>query len=76
MAAATKTKETGLGISGVEVTTLDRINTGILQVSIGLVVMMSGLAGIWGLATLVSAIAKSGGLAGLARGFMTAVTGQ
>jgi len=78
MAAAAKAKnrENGLAIGGVEVTTLDRINTAILQVSIGTVVMFTGLAGVWGLASLVSAIAKSGGITGLAKGFIAAVTGQ
>ena len=75
-AAKAKTKENGLAIGGVEVTTLDRINTAILQVSVGAVVMLSGLAGVWGLASLVSAIARSGGVSGLAKGWMTAITGQ
>ncbi|MDH3359395.1 MAG: hypothetical protein OEL55_00865 [Desulfobulbaceae bacterium] len=76
MTAATKKKENNLAIGAVDLTALDRVNTAILQVSVGLVVMLTGLAGIWGLASLVSAMAQSGGLGGMVKGFMTAISGQ
>lgn len=76
MAAATKAKEKGIGIGGVEETALERINTGIVQVGSGLVIMMVGLVGLWGVATLISAVARSGGALSMARSWLTAVTGM
>jgi len=76
MAATTKKKENNLAIGAVDATALQRINTGIQQVCVGLTVMMAGLAGIWGLATLINAMAMNGGLNGLLKGLMTAITGQ
>lgn len=74
MAAAAKAKERG--ISGVQETTLERINTGIVQVGSGLVIMMVGLVGLWGVAALISAIAQSGGILAMAGSWLTAVTGM
>ena len=75
MSATTKKKENTLAITAVDVTALDRINTAIQQVSVGLAVMMTGLAGIWGAASLISAMAQNGGLSGMIKGFMAAITG-
>lgn len=73
MSAAVKKKENSMAVGTVDVTALDRVNTGILQVSVGLVVMMTGLAGIWGAASLISAMAQNGGLRGMVKGFMAAI---
>ena len=75
MTATAKKKENNLAIGAVDVTALDRVNTAILQVSVGLVVMLTGLAGIWGAASLISAMAQNGGISGMIKGFMTAITG-
>ena len=76
MSATTKRKENNLAVGAVDATALHKINTGIQQVCIGLAVMMTGLAGIWGVATLISAMAQNGGMAGMIKGFLTAITGQ
>ena len=76
MPATTKKKENSMATGTVDTTALERVNTGILQVSVGLVVMLTGLAGIWGVASLISAMAQSGGLQGMIKGFMTAISGQ
>lgn len=76
MATTTKTKERGIGIGGVEETALERINSGIVQVGSGLVIMTVGLVGLWGVATLISAIARSGGIVSMARSWLTAITGM
>lgn len=76
MSAAAKQKEHTLATGSVDATALERVNTGILQVSVGLVVMLTGLAGIWGVASLISAMAQNGGLRGMVKGFMTAISGQ
>ena len=76
MTATTKRKEGNLAIGAVNSTTIGRIHTGIQQVCIGLAVMMTGLAGIWGVATLLNAMALNGGLSGIIKGFMSAITGQ
>ncbi len=75
MTATAKKKDSSLAIGAVDVTALDRINAGILQVSVGLVVMLTGLAGIWGVASLISAMAQNGGVSGMIKGFMTAISG-
>jgi len=75
MAAAAKAKQKGIGIGGVEETALERVNTGIVQVGAGLVIMMVGLVGLWGVATLLSAAARGGGIMAMARNWLTAVTG-
>lgn len=76
MAATVKTKKSTLAIGAVDATAISRIHTGIQQVSIGLAVMMTGLAGIWGVATLICAMAQNGGMAGMIKGFLSAITGQ
>jgi len=75
MSAAVKKKENSMAVGTVDVNALDRVNTGIVQVSVGLVVMLTGLAGIWGVASLISAMAQNGGLSGMVRGFMAAIGG-
>lgn len=54
---------------------IEKISQGIDQAFLGFFIMSAGLVGIWGMALLVSAIAQSGGVIGLARNWLAAVTG-
>ena len=75
MATTVKTKDVGL-VEGKSATSAERIIQGVSQVGIGLIVMSAGLTGIWALASLISAIAKAGGVASLLRSWWTAITGM
>ncbi len=76
MAATIKTQDRE--ITNVDSTTdsLGRVVTGISQVGIGLIVMSAGLTGLWAVASLISAVAKSGGVAGLLGQWWSAITGM
>lgn len=45
------------------------------KIGLGLVVSFAGLAGAWGLACLAGALGN-GGITGIIRGFLTAITGM
>lgn len=47
----------------------------ISNVSMSVIVIMSALIGIWGIACLVGGLAGADGLIGLGQGFISAVTG-
>jgi len=48
---------------------------GIFRVTIGAFISFAGLTGLWAMAAVISALAKAGGPIGLARAWITAVTG-
>lgn len=78
MAATTKIHDKGMAGSGdasSSTTGLDRFVLGVSQVGIGMGVMIAGLVGVWALAAFLSAMAKSGGIMELVRGWLTAITG-
>lgn len=76
MAATIKTQDREL--TNVDSTTdsLGRVVTGVSQVGIGLAVMSAGLTGLWALASIISAVAKSGGVGVLLRQWWSAVSGM
>lgn len=47
----------------------------ISNVSMSMIVIMSALIGIWGIACLIGGLAGADGLVGLGQGFVSAVTG-
>jgi len=59
--------------TAIEITTTDKMTTAANQVSLGAMISLSGLVGVWGVACLVSAIAQSGGIFGMARAYMSAI---
>lgn len=60
-------------------TTTTRTNTAIEfttaanQVTLGTMISLSGLVGVWGVACMVSAIAQSGGIIAMARAYLSAI---
>ena len=67
MATNTKTTNT------VEITTTDRLITGANQATLGIMISLAGMVGVWGVACMVSAIARSGGVLAMARNYMAAI---
>ena len=59
--------------TAIEITTTDKMTTAANQVTLGALVSMAGLVGVWGVACMVSAIAQSGGIIGMARSYMAAI---
>jgi len=59
--------------TAIETTTTDRIATGANQATLGVLVCMAGLVGIWGVVCMVSALAQSGGIVEMARNYMAAI---
>jgi len=59
--------------TAIEITTTDKMTTAANQVTLGAMVSMAGMAGVWGVACMVSAIAQSGGIIEMARSYMTAI---
>lgn len=54
----------------------DTVIEGASQVGMGVIVTLSVLTGIWGLACLISAISQDGNLMGILKSWLTAVTGM
>jgi hypothetical protein len=61
---------------GTSATTLDKVNTAIVQVGLGFMVMVAGLIGIWSIAAMISATAQAGGLLQMASSWWSAITGM
>ena len=59
--------------TAIEITATDKMTTAANQVTLGTMISLSGLVGVWGVACLVSAIAQSGGILAMARTYMTAI---
>ncbi|MEN8142274.1 MAG: hypothetical protein ABFQ82_01595 [Thermodesulfobacteriota bacterium] len=76
MAATIKTQDRELTNVDSSTDSLGRVVTGVSQVGIGLGVMLAGLTGLWALASIISAVAKSGGVVLLIRQWWGAVTGM
>jgi hypothetical protein len=57
----------------IEATTLDRMAAGTLQVAMGAMVSIVGLIGVWGMASMIIGIARSGGILGAAQSWLTAI---
>lgn len=64
--------------TGIEAGRLDQdtVVEGASQVGMGVIVTLSVLTGIWGLACLISAISQNGSLMGVLKSWITAVTGM
>jgi len=58
--------------TAIEITT-DKMTTAANQVTLGAMISMAGLVGVWGVACMVSAIAQSGGIFQMARSYMAAI---
>ena len=76
MAATIKTQDREMTNVDSSTDSLGRVVTGVSQVGIGLIVMSAGLTGLWAVASLISAVAKSGGVAGLLGQWWSAITGM
>lgn len=76
MAATIKTQDRKLTNADATSDSLGRVVTGVSQVGIGLIVMTAGLTGLWAVASLISAVAKSGGVTGLLGQWWSAITGM
>ena len=59
--------------TAIEITTTDKMTTAANQVTLGALVSMAGLVGVWGVACMVSAVAQSGGIFEMARSYMAAI---
>ena len=59
--------------TAIEITATDKMTTAANQVTLGTMISLSGLVGVWGVACLVSAIAQSGGILAMARNYMSAI---
>ncbi len=59
--------------TAIEITTTDKMTTAANQVTLGAMISLSGLVGVWGVACMVSAIAQSGGIATMASTYLTAI---
>ena len=59
--------------TAIEITTTDKMTTAANQVTLGAMISMAGLVGVWGVACMVSAIAQSGGVIAMARSYMAAI---
>ena len=59
--------------TAIEITTTDKMTTAANQVTLGAMISLSGLVGVWGVACLVSAIAQSGGIFATASNYMSAI---
>ena len=59
--------------TAIEITATDKMTTATNQVTLGAMISLSGLAGVWGVACMVSAIAQSGGIVSMASAYMNAI---
>ncbi len=59
--------------TAIEITATDKMTTAANQVTLGAMISLSGLVGVWGVACMVSAIAQSGGILAMARNYMSAI---
>ncbi len=59
--------------TAIEITATDKMTTAANQVTLGAMISLSGLVGVWGVACMVSAIAQSGGIMEMARNYMGAI---
>ena len=59
--------------TAIEITTTDKMTTAANQVTLGAMISLSGLVGVWGVACLVSAVAQSGGIFAMASSYMSAI---
>ena len=59
--------------TAIEITTTDKMTTAANQVTLGAMISLSGLVGVWGVACMVSALAQSGGILAMARAYMNAI---
>lgn len=76
MATTARTRENDRATAETGTNTVERLVTGISQVGLGLGIMLAGLTGLWALASMISAVAKSGGMFGLLRNWWAAVSGM
>jgi len=59
--------------TAIEITTTEKMTNAANQVTLGMMVSLSGLVGVWGVACLISAIAQSDGILAMGRTYMTAI---
>lgn len=75
MAKTTRASKAGMGITGLEATSADKMARDASEVGIGIVALLAAMIGVWGLACLIGGIASEGVL-DLATGYLTAITGR
>ena len=73
MTTETKTNATGIAIGA---QTVNAVTEGVMRVGVGAMISMAGLVGLWAMASMISGIAKAGGLIELGRAWMSAITGM
>ena len=54
---------------------IEKIESGVSQVGIGVIMILAGLVGIWGVVCFICGLATSGSVSGVIKKFITAVTG-
>lgn len=75
MAKTLKESKTGTGGLRLDISTVDKMSRDISEVSMGVIMVLAALIGIWGIACLFGGIAQ-GGIGDLISGYITAVTGR
>jgi len=59
--------------AAIETNATDKMTTGACQATLGIMISMAGMVGVWGVACMISAVAQSGGILQMARAYMTAI---
>ncbi len=75
MARSNRAQKEVMGNTGLEATTVGKINKDVSEVSMGVIIAFAALIGVWGVACIVGGIVNSGGLTELMSGYITAVSG-
>ena len=70
----TGTEEKNSTTSGIGTPSTVEFQEGVMQVAMGVIVIAAALVGVWGVLSLFGGI-QAGGIAGIAKGWMTAIGG-